>query len=308
MAKATKQDNNSTDVNALFDAALSARADYAQERAPLGVFLIAFRRFFVCAAVANNARFNGALDDFRRFDKRIAQLDDNSIDSDDWRQFESGVASVELYDRRERARNTAPEYSIAELIAQGVSRAQIARIYGFLDEKGAPDVLKVDQRAQWEPKKAQNSTPDDKNGAILAAIAQKALETIDATSAQPEKIAELRALASTPDVENKQEARPETEDEKQARLDSEILNGVPIRQLSARFGVDVAEIRARASFLGVTPVEFADQLAPRLVKAIQERAADVKSGVLTFAELARLVSTQERRVTSKDVRGVLGRL
>ena len=306
MARA-KQDN-STDVNALFDAALSARADFAQDRAPLGVFLIAFRRFFVCAAVANNARFNAALDDFRRFNEKISRLDDDSIDSDDWRLFESGVARVELYDRRERARNTAPEFSIAELIAQGVSRAQIAKIYGFVDDQGAPDVAKVDQRADWTPKKRQNSTPDDENGAILATIAQKALDSIDETSAPPEKIAELRALASASDVDPEKTARPETSAEKQARLDSEILNGVPIRQLSARFGVDVAEIRARASVLGVDPVEYAEQLPPRIVKAIQERAADVKSGVLTFAELARLVSTQERRVTSKDVRGVLGRL
>ena len=108
MAKDKKQDN-STDVNALFDAALSARADFAQDRAPLGVFLIAFRRFFVCAAVANNARFNAALDFFRRFNEKISRLEDDSIDSDDWRQFESGVASVELYDRRERARNKQPE-------------------------------------------------------------------------------------------------------------------------------------------------------------------------------------------------------
>lgn len=307
MAKDKKQDN-STDVNALFDAALQARADFAQDRAPLGVFLIAFRRFFVCAAVANNARFNAALDFFRRFNEKISRLEDDSIDSDDWRLFESGVARVELYDRRERARNTAPEYSIPELIAQGVSRAQIAKIYGFLDDNGAPDVAKVDARADWTPKKAQNSTPDDKNAAILSTIAARALETIDETSAQPEKIAELRALASASDVENKQQARVETSAEKQARLDSEILNGVPIRQLSARFGVDVDAIRARASVLGVDPVEYAEQLPPRLVKAIQERAQDVKSGVLTFADLARLVSTQERRVTSKDVRGVLGRL
>lgn len=307
MTKDKKQDN-STDVNALFNAALQARADFAQDRAPLGVFLIAFRRFFVAAAVANNARFNAALDDFRQFNDRIARLDDDSIDSDDWRQFESGVASVELYDRRERARNTAPEYSIAELIAQGVTRAQIAKIYGFVDASGAPDVAKVDARAEWAPKKAQNSTQEDKNAAILSTIAQKALETIDETSAAPEKIAELRALASASDVDAEKQARPETSAEKEARLDSEILNGVPIRQLSARFGVDVETIRARASVLGVDPVEFADQLSPRLVKAIQERAADVKSGVLTFADLARLVSTQERRVTSKDVRGVLGRL
>lgn len=308
MAKTTKQDNNSTDVNALFNATLQARADFAQDRAPLGVFLIAFRRFFVCAAVANCARFNGALDDFRRFNDILTRLDDDSIDSDDWRQFENGVARVELYDRRERARNTAPEYSIAELIAQGVTRAQIAKIYGFVDDNGAPDVARVDARAQWEPKKAQNSTQDDKNGAILATIAQKALDSIDDSAISAEKIAELRALASASEPDVEKTARAETDDEKAARLDSEILNGVPIRQLSARFGVDVETIRARASVLGVDPVEYADQLAPRLVKAIQERAQDVKNGVLTFAELARLVSTQERRVTSKDVRGVLGRL
>ena len=307
MTKA-KQDDNSTDVGKLFDAALSARADFAEDRAPLGVFLIAFRRFFVCAAVANNARFNAALDDFRRFNEKISRLDDDSIDSDDWRLFESGVARVELYDRRERARNTAPEYSIAELIAQGVTRAQIAKIYGFVDDNGAPDVAKVDARADWTPKKAQNSTDVDENGAFLATIAARALDSIGETSAPPEKIAELRALASASDVDAEKTARPETSAEKQARLDSEILNGVPIRQLSARFGVDVETIRARASVLGVDPVEYADQLPPRIVKAIQERAADVKSGVLTFAELARLVSTQERRVTSKDVRGVLGRL
>ena len=307
MTKA-KQDDNSTDVGKLFDAALSARADFAEDRAPLGVFLIAFRRFFVCAAVANNARFNAALDDFRRFNEKISRLDDDSIDSDDWRLFESGVARVELYDRRERARNTAPEYSIAELIAQGVTRAQIAKIYGFVDDNGAPDVAKVDARADWTPKKAQNSTDVDENGAFLATIAARALDSIGETSAPPEKIAELRALASASDVDAEKTARPETSAEKQARLDSEILNGVPIRQLSARFGVDVETIRARASVLGVDPVEYADQLPPRIVKAIQERAADVKSGVLTFAELARLVSTQERRVTSKDVRGVLGSL
>lgn len=304
----TKQDNNSTDVNALYNAALSARADFAEDRAPLAVFLIAFRRFFVAAAVANNARFNAALDSFRRFNEKISRLEDDSIDSDDWRAFESGVSRVELFDRQERARNTAPEYSIAELIAQGVTRAQIAKIYGFVDEKGAPDVAKVDARAQWTPKKAQNSTDVDKNGAILATIAQKALDSIDDSTISAEKIAELRALASASDVDAEKTARPETDVERAARLDSEILNGVPIRQLSARFGVDVAEIRARASELGVDPVEYADQLAPRLVKAIQERAADVKNGVLTFAELARLVSSQERRVSAKDVRGVLGRL
>ncbi|MBQ9873555.1 MAG: hypothetical protein IJM30_03740 [Thermoguttaceae bacterium] len=306
----TNQRKTERDSNALYLRALEAREQYASDETnvvPISLFLIAFKRFWTIAQIERRARFKDATRYFDEFAKRCAELEEDDDAEGVWRLFENGVALVDHYDRARRARTTPPSETIDELIAQGVSRRQIAIIYGFYLQNGEPDVDAVERRDPWKaPDPEPEEEPPIEDAAELARLAVDALARIGDGEGEPvdaATLAELSELLPEP-VEPEPEAAP-TPEETDAKIEREILDGVPARQIAARYGVDVEAIKERADALNVKASEIAEELPPRLVQAIEAKREELTEGK-TYRQIARAVSSAERRVTEAEVKRVLG--
>lgn len=305
--RSTRPERSRTDVGALFSELLQARARYQADETPLSVVLIAFRRFYAAATVAQSARFSESLPAFGAFFERIADVEADEDAPGAWRAFENGVAAVERYDRRRRKEQEPPARSIDELVALGVSRQQIARIYGFYTASGDPDVGAVERREAWRPKSRPEEPEKTADEREIARLALSALESGDERiQADAETVEALRALAEVPEAPEKPAEAPETSaDAERERIEREILDGVPERQIAARHGVTVESIRAAAAALNVTASRSASELPPRLALAIESRRAELDAG-RTYREIAAEVSSGERAVSPEEVAAILG--
>lgn len=299
--------NRSGDVESLFSELLDSWHKYQADETPLAVFLIAFRRFYAAAVVRKPRRFRESLGPFGTFFERIADVEADEDAPGAWRAFENGVAAVERYDRRRRAELTPPSRTIDELLALGVSRPQVAKIYGFYTPNGDPDVAAVERRDEWRAPIEDDEPNEDEDAREIARLALSALESGDERiQADAETVEALRALAEVPEVPEKPAEAPETSaDAERERIEREILDGVPERQIAARHGVTVESIRAAAAALNVTPTRSAAQLPPRLALAIESRRAELDAG-RTYREIAAEVSSGERVVTPEEVAAILG--
>ena len=309
--RSTRPERNRTDVGALFSELLQARARYQADETPLSVVLIAFRRFYAAATVAQSARFSASLSAFGAFFERIADVEQDEDAPGAWRAFENGVAAVERYDRRRRKEQQPPARSIDELVALGVSRQQIARIYGFYTASGDPDVAAVERREAWRPKARPEEPEKSADEREIARLALEALKTIEATGdderrADSATVETLRALAdvgaeSSETPGDEPESAPESTRDK---IERELREGVPARQIAARNGVTLEDVRVIAKANGIEPTRSAQQLPPRLIELIQERRGELAAG-RTYREIADAVSSAERVVTASEVERVL---
>lgn len=309
--RSTRPARNRTDVGALFSELLQTRARYQADETPLSVVLIAFRRFYAAATVAQSARFSASLPAFGAFFDRIADVEQDEDAPGAWRAFENGVAAVERYDRRRRKEQQPPARSIDELVALGVSRQQIARIYGFYTASGDPDVAAVERREAWRPKTRPEESEKTADEREIARLALEALKTIEATGegerrADSATVETLRALAdvgaeSPETTGDEPENAPESTRDK---IERELREGVPARQIAARNGVTLEDVRIIAKANGIEPTRSAQQLPPRLVELIRERRGELAAG-RTYREIADAVSSAERVVTASEVERVL---
>lgn len=308
----------SNTCDALYSTLLEVHARYCEDLASVDAFLIAFKRFYQVVRIERPARFVDALRYCDEFAQICAELEDDPDVFGAWRAYEGITRAVVAYDRRQEQRKTPPSLSIAELVALGVSREQIARIYGFIDEDGRADVARVDRREEWSA--PELNTADNAPDAVeIARLAVKELERLadrneDIPREQVDALASLippkeleRVLSGEEDATNEDRPQrpgedPETRAESIAR---EIWDGVPARQIAARYGLTLDEVRARADALNVNACEDAGEIPPRIITVICEARAEIESGRATFAQLARRVSTSERRYTAADVRRVL---
>lgn len=297
-----------TTVDDLYDAMIDAHAHYSADLKPLAFFLVAFRRFLAVAKIERRARFRDALEPFQAFVNRSGELDDNEDAEGVWRLFLAGVSAVDKYDRAVKASKTPPTRSIDELIALGVPMPQIAKIYGFKRADGSPDVDAVERRDAWQP----TTLADDVDALAvddaeeIARLAVDALDKIvdDGIDVDPETVASLESLIPQT-TETPEEIK--TPEEIDASIRREILDGVPVRQIAARHGLTADEIKQRADSLGVVASTSSASIPPRVVKLIEARRAEIESGQTTFQAVADSVSASDRRVTSDDVRRVLGK-
>ena len=308
--RSTRPDRSRTDVNALFSELLQTRARYQADETPLAVVLIAFRRFYAAATVAQSARFSESLQAFGAFFDKIADVEADEDAPGAWRAFENGVAAVERYDRRRRREQEPPARSIDELVALGVSRQQIARIYGFYTPSGDPDVGAVERREAWRPKTRPEEPEKTADEREIARLALDALAEIEKTGADERRadsatVETLRALADVgaePETTGDEpESAPESTRDK---IERELREGVPARQIAARNGVTLEDVRVIAKANGIEPTRSATQLPPRLIELIQERRGELAAG-RTYREIADAVSSAERVVTASEVERVL---
>lgn len=299
--------NRSGDVESLFSTLLEAWRKYQADETPLAVFLIAFRRFYAAAVVKKPRRFRDALGPFGTFFELISAIEADEDAPGAWRAFENGVAVVERYDRRRRAELTPPSRSIDELLALGVSRPQVAKIYGFYTPSGDPDVAAVERRDEWRAPIEDDEPNEDDDAREIARLALSALESGDERiQADAETVEALRALAEVAEAPEKPAEAPETSaGAERERIEREILDGVPERQIAARHGVTVESIRAAAAALNVTASRSASELPPRLALAIESRRTELDAG-RTYREIAAEVSSGERAVTPEEVAAILG--
>lgn len=310
--RSTRADRSRADVGALFSELLQARARYQADETPLSVVLIAFRRFYAAATVAQSARFSESLPAFAAFFERIADVEQDEDAPGAWRAFENGVAAVERYDRRRRREQEPPARSIDELVALGVSRQQIARIYGFYTPSGDPDVAAVERREAWRPKTRPEEPEKTADEREIARLALEALKTIEATGdderrADSATVETLRELAGSVGAESPETTGDEPESAPEStrdKIERELREGVPARQIAARNGVTLEDVRVIAKANGIEPTRSAAQLPPRLVELIQERRGELAAG-RTYREIADAVSSAERVVTASEVERVL---
>lgn len=309
MAKA-KKTNKTTTLDALYNAVIDAHRRYVEDSAPIALFLIAFKKFRSAAKIERRARFASASRYFDEFAQKAAALETDEDADGVWRSWSEGVETVARYDRSIQASQTPPSRSINELIALGVPRQQIAKIYGFKRADGSPDVDAVERRDEWRAPTLPEDSPIEDDAAEIARLAVDALERFDAGDGETiddETIERLRTIVdeAAQGVDQSADDEPSAE-EIGARIDREILDGVPVRQIAARYGIATEDVKARADVLGIVAASAASELPPRIVKQIEARREEIASGQATFADVAASVSASDRRVTVDDVKRVLG--
>lgn len=296
-------------IDSAYADALTAHERYADDAAPLSLFLIAFKRFHGVAKIERRARFASALPYFDAFARNVEALETDDDAEGAWRPWVEACEVVARFDRSLVASQTPPTRSIDELIALGVPRSQIAKIYGFKRSDGSPDVDAVERRDAWRAPSLPEDSPIEDDAAEIARLAVDALQKINESEGAPvdsETIERLQTIVdeATPDDESDADDEPSA-DEINARIDREILDGVPVRQIAARYGLTVDDVKRRADALGVAPSVSASDVPPRIVRAIEKRREALASGLTTFAEVARELSTSERALSVDDVRRVL---
>lgn len=214
-----------TDLNALFLQAEEARAAYANDddgAVSVNRFVKTCKDFCQAALASREPRYEGA----RAFLlELVGAVDQLEVDDDApgvWRLWQNVKGKIAAYDARNRA-PSPPAFSIDALIGQGVSRVQIAKIYGFYDEDGRPDVARVDARGEWAPP------------SLRAKVVPIDSDESDAPFDAP----------PSPDDVSAEEASAEEDN-----LDAEIMRGVPFRRLAAKYGLSVEAVKERAAELG----------------------------------------------------------
>ena len=299
-------------IDSAYADALTAHERYADDAAPLSLFLIAFKKFYARAKIERRARFTSALPYFDAFARNVEALETDDDAEGAWRPWVEGCEVVARFDRSLVASQTPPARSIDELIALGVPRAQIAKIYNFRRPDGSPDVDAVERRDAWRAPSIPSDDPAEDDAAEIARLAVETLQKIneqnaaDAETIDAETVEKLREIVDAATLDDSEsDADEPTQGEIDARIDREILDGVPVRQIAARYGLTVDDVRRRADALGVAPSVSASDVPPRIVRAIEKRREALASGLTTFAEVARELSTSERALSVDDVRRAL---
>lgn len=310
----TKRATKTTTLNDLFDLMKKEHKRYIDsDSLPVSLFLVSFFQFYNQARLERQPRFIDALRWFDLFASRSAELEEDQDAFGMWRYFENGLNAVELYDRAFSARSDAPKLSIEELLALGVSRQQIALIYGFKKSDGTPDIDAVENRQAWAiPKERANGVPSPFDGAETATIARLAVDALqkiessaDCPAVDSETIARLSAIVPKAETSDERAKIDDGASDERAKIAREIMDGVPVRQISARYGITADDVKALADELKVKALDNADELPPRLVQSIEKYRDDVLNGSITFRTVAKAVSTVERRVSEGDVKRVL---
>ena len=266
---------NSITLDDAFGAARKTHEIYAKDTlnvTPIQYFLDAFHDFYgkLVANIASE-RFAEARKYFDKFASRADELEENERLSDVWREWEQGCRAVDHFDASEKVRLTPPILSIDEMLANGTSETLIAKIYGFVLENGRPDVDAVRARKPWTPKPRQSKLSPEILAMLEAEKKQKEdeekeqKETAEETSEKTPKKnsekssekAETPLLDSAP--EKKTSAPTQRKSAKQIEaevkanlvttLDVEIESGVAPRQIAARHGIDVEEVKKRVEEL-----------------------------------------------------------
>ena len=239
---------NVTAIDDAYDAACKTHEIYAKDNlniTPIRFFLEAFKNFYekLVGDLASE-RFAESRPFFTAFAARYEELEFNEYLSDVWRLWEQGVRAVEHYDAVERARLTPPAKTIDELIANGVSESVVAKIYGFFDEKGRPDVNAVRERRPWVPAPRKSSISPEMQKLIAAANAKKAEEIADVETEKP------APAPATPKQKTAAKSSKQLEAEIRGSirttLDAEIEAGIAPRQIAAKHGCTVDDVKKRA--------------------------------------------------------------
>lgn len=290
------------DVDVTYDAALRAHELYVSSLIPLEAFLVAFKQFYALAKTSRPERFRDALPDFESFSVRAAELEEDEDAPGVWALYENANDAVARYDRAGEQRQTPPGRSINELLALGVPRAQIAKIYGFYLADGSPDLDAVERRDTWKGSDAQRNVANATNADAdeLARLAANALQKINEGGEEVDAstLATLEMLTSSEDA-------AEVLESQDASIDREILDGVPLRQIAARYGVSQTTVKARAKALSVAASVAASDVPPRITRLIEQYRDAITEGSMTFQTVAESVSSSERKITAADVERVL---
>lgn len=230
----TTQTHNETTsrLDELFALAEETRRAYANDETtltPVALFVNAFRRFYEELTYRPSDRYEGALRFLKELNGIVGELEADEDAPNAWRLWENALRAVDAYDRRERARMTPPQFSIDELLEQGVGKRQIALIYGFVDDRGEPDIARVDARDEWRPRTAANAEPTEPE---TETNAEPETPTQEATGATPTTTGDAPEPDATPTVDY-------------VAIDAKIAGGVPIRQIAAEHGLEIGEIKER---------------------------------------------------------------
>lgn len=296
--------HDATYVDELYDATLRAHELYVSSLIPLEAFLVAFKQFYALAKTSRAERFRDALPDFESFSVRAADLEEDDDAPGVWALYENANDAVARYDRAGEQRQTPPGRSINELLALGVPRAQIAKIYGFYLADGSPDLDAVERRDAWKGSDAQRNVANATNADAgeLARLAANALQKINEGGEEVDAstLATLEMLTN-----GDSDDATEVLESQDARIDREILDGVPLRQIAARYGVSQTTVKARAKALSVAASVAASDVPPRITRQIEQYRDAITEGSMTFQTVAESVSSSERKITAADVERVL---
>lgn len=290
--------NKPDNVDNLYAACLTAHKSYKVDNAPLSLFLVAFRRFYAAWSVERPPRYTRASEEIQAFSRRCRELEQDDDAAGVWRIWSNIRDKVSKYDKSRAALQIAPSRSIDDLLALGVPKRQIAQIYGFVDVSGVPDVSAVDRREKWRPQEPRKE--HDAQQREISRLASAALSALESSGVALDDTT-VAALESSVIAEQGDNRGVLSASDVRERVKTAILDGAPIRQVSASFGVSVDEVQAVADSLGVVPSVSASQVSPRQVQAIRERVADLQAGKTTYQDVATSVSTGERVVTAEEV-------
>ena len=238
---------NVTSIDDAYDAAFKTHEIYAKDNlniTPVMFFIEAFKNFYA-ALVADLAseRFAESRPFFDAFAARVDELEINESLSDVWRLWEQGVRAVNHYDAVEKARLTPPARSIDELLANGVNEITVAKIYGFYNENGRPDVDAVRERRPWKPAPKKSAISPELQKLIDAANAKKA-QAKEQTQDGIENV--LAAPKPRTSSKSAKQLEAEIKGSIKTALDAEIEAGIAPRQIAAKHGCTVDDVKKRA--------------------------------------------------------------
>lgn len=236
-------------VDDAFEAVCKTHQIYAQDSlniTPISFFIDAFKNFYnALLADLTAERFAESRRFFDDFAKRVDLLERNESLSEVWRLWEQGCRAVDRYDAREKARLTPPALSIDELIANGVSETVVAKIYGFYDSKGRPDLNAVRERRPWKPAE-KKSTISRELQALIDAAKEKRREESERSGGDVDSLDKENTLP-TPKTAARTSKQIEADVKAviKTALDAEIEAGIAPRQIAAKHGCSVDDVKKR---------------------------------------------------------------
>ena len=239
----------STPLDEAYEAAVKTHEIYVKDTlniTPVRFFVEAFQNLYkeLCADLAAE-RFVESRPFFNALAPRVEELEYDEGNSAIWRLWEQGVRAVEHYDAKEKARITPPARSIDELLANGVNETVVAKIYGFFDEKGRPDINAVRERRPWKPAPKKSNITPELQSLIDAANAAKAKAENDAENTNSEPAVATTKPRTTTAKSSKQ-LEAEIKAGIRTALDAEIEAGIAPRQIAAKHGCTVDDVKRRA--------------------------------------------------------------
>lgn len=280
---------NSITLDDAFGAARKTHEIYAKDTlnvTPIQYFLDAFHDFYgkLVANIASE-RFAEARKYFDKFASHADELEENEQLSGVWREWEQGCRAVDHFDASEKARLTPPILSIDEMLANGTSETLIAKIYGFVLENGRPDVDAVRARKPWTPKPRQSKLSPE----ILAMLEAEKKQKEDEEKEQKENAEEASEKSAENKTEKPSEKTPKKTSEKSSeKAETPLLDSAPEKKTSAptqRKSAKQIEAEVKANLVTTLDVEIESGVAPRQIAArhgidveeVKKRAEELKA-------------------------------